>query len=55
MKRYVKEFANSELRQCSKQRKECITKILQACEKGLITDLEAVYLICESYYGFKEV
>ncbi len=49
MKRYVKEFANDEMRGTSDKRKEEIMHILWACENGLITSYEAICSICEKY------
>ncbi len=50
MKRYVKEFANNEMIKCSNRRKSEIQTILNNCKRGLITDLEAVKSICDTYY-----
>lgn len=54
MKRYVKEFANDEMKYCSEKRKEQIEKILRNYEKGMITSLEAVKGIVDSYYEQEE-
>lgn len=50
MKRYVKEFANDEMRCCTEERKEKIQRILKVYERGMITALEAVKSICDTYY-----
>jgi hypothetical protein len=50
MKRYVKEFANDEMKCCTKERKEKIQHILKMYEKGLITAFEAIKSICDTYY-----
>ena len=50
MKRFVKEFANDEMKCCTDVRKAKIQRVLKAYERGLITSLEAVKLICDSYY-----
>ncbi len=50
MKRYVKEFANDEMKKCSNKRKSEIQTILNNYERGMITDLEAVKSICDTYY-----
>jgi len=50
MKRYVKEFANDEMRKCSDRRKSEIKAILNNYERGMISDLEAVKCICDTYY-----
>lgn len=50
MKRFVKEFANDEMKCCTDERKAKIQHVLKMYEKGLITSLEAVRAICDSYY-----
>jgi len=50
MKRYVKEFANDEVKKCSNRRKAEIQAILKNYERGMITALEAVKSICDTYY-----
>lgn len=50
MKRYVKEFANDEMKKCSNRRKSEIQAILNNYERGMITALEAVKSICDTYY-----
>lgn len=50
MKRYVREFANDESKNCMPERKNKIQRILQMCEKGLITSFEAVKMICDTHY-----
>ncbi len=50
MKRYVKEFANDEMKKSSNSRKSEIRAILNNYERGMITDLEAVKSICDTYY-----
>ena len=50
MKRFVKEFANDEMKCCTEERKAKIQHVLRTYEKGLITSLEAVKAICDSYY-----
>lgn len=50
MKRYVKELALAEMKNCSVARKEKIEKAVNMCERGYITDFEAVKLIVDSYY-----
>lgn len=50
MKRYVKEFANDEMKSCTEERKVKIQHVLEVYEKGLITSLEAVKMICDTYY-----
>lgn len=51
MKRYVKEFANDEMKCCSEERKTEIEHVLDVYKRGLITSLEAVKLIADSYYN----
>ncbi len=50
MKRYVKEFANDEMKKCSNKRRSEIQTILNNYERGMITALEAVKSICDTYY-----
>lgn len=50
MKRYVKEFANDEMRCCTEDRKRRIKRILKRYENGIITSFEAVKSICDTYY-----
>lgn len=50
MKRYVREFANAEMKCCTEGRKAKIQNILKAHEKGMITSFEAVKMICDTYY-----
>lgn len=50
MKRYVIEFANDEMRCCTEGRKEKIQRILKVYTSGMITALEAVKSICDTYY-----
>lgn len=50
MKRYVKEFAKNEMRNCTNKRKAEIQTILKNYERGMITSLEAVKSICDTYY-----
>lgn len=50
MKRYVKEFANDEMKCCTEERKQKIQKILEVYERDMITALEAVKSICDTYY-----
>ncbi len=50
MKRYVKEFANDEMKKSSNRRKSEIQAILNNYERGMITDLEAIKRICDTYY-----
>ena len=49
MKRYVKEFANDEMKNCSPERKEKIEIAVRAHERGYITAFEAVRLIVASH------
>ena len=55
MKRYVKEFANDELKCCSEKRKMEIERILNVHERGLITSFETVALIVETYYNEDQI
>lgn len=50
MKKYVIDFARDEMRNCTNQRKSEILKILKNYERGIITSLEAVKSICDTYY-----
>ncbi len=50
MKRYVKEFANDEMKKSPSSRKAEIQAILNNYERGIITALEAVKSICDTYY-----
>lgn len=50
MKRYVKEFARDEMLCCTEERKRKIQKIVKFYERGIITALEAVKSICDTYY-----
>lgn len=46
MKRYVKEFANDVLnRPYSNEKKSRIQRAVHYCEKGMITDFEAIKMI----------
>ncbi len=51
MKRYVKEFADDEMKCCTPQRKLKIEHILKIYENGIITELEAAKSICDTYYS----
>ena len=51
MKRYVKEFANDQMRYCSEKRKLYIEQVMRTYERGIITSFEAVELIVNSYYS----
>ena len=51
MKRYVKEFANDEMKCCSEERKTEIQHVLDVYKRGLITSLEAIKAIVDSYYN----
>ena len=52
MKRYVREFANDEIKNhsCSEWRKSYIGAVLNHYERGVITSFEAIQLIANSYY-----
>lgn len=50
MKRYVREFANEQMKSCTEKRKAYIEKAVRYCERGIITSFEAVELIVNSYY-----
>lgn len=50
MKRFVKEFANDEMKCCTDERKVKIKHILKVYENGMITSFEAVKIICDTYY-----
>lgn len=58
MKRYVVEFANDNIKKYreykehwAEKKVENITKIVSNCERGLITDTEAVLCIVKEIYG----
>ena len=51
MKRYVKEFANDELKCCTEERKKIIEHTLDVHKRGLITSFEAIKIIVDSYYN----
>lgn len=50
LKKYVIDFAKDEMRNCTNKRKAEIQVILKKYESGLITSLEAVKSICDTYY-----
>ena len=50
MKKYVIDFAKDEMKNCTNKRKMEIQAILENYENGLITSLEAVKGICDTYY-----
>ena len=50
MKKYVLDFAKDEMRNCTNQRKSEIQTILKNYERGMITSLEAIKSICDTYY-----
>ncbi len=50
MKCYVKEFAKDEMKCCTDKRRTEIIQILNNYERGIITALEAVKSICDTYY-----
>lgn len=50
MKRYVKEFANDEMDRGSNKQRAEIQTILNNYERGMMTPLEAVKSICDTYY-----
>ncbi len=50
MKRYVKEFANYEMDKGSNKRRVEIQTILNNYERGMMTALETVKSICDTYY-----
>lgn len=50
MKKYVTDFVKDEMKNCSNMRKSEIQKILRNYERGMITSLEAVKSICDTYY-----
>ncbi len=56
MKRYITEAANHKLSSIPEgpgkdEARDKIEKIIRACKAGLITDLEAVYLIARPGYA----
>lgn len=50
MKKYVVDFAKDEMRNCTNKRKGEIEIILKNYERGMITSLEAIKSICDTYY-----
>lgn len=50
MKKYVIDFAKDEMKDCTNKRKAEIQAILKSYENGMITSLEAVKSICDTYY-----
>lgn len=50
MRRFVREYANHEMAHAGKERKEYIKRVLEYCERHLMTDSEAVWLIAKAYY-----
>ena len=50
MKKYVIDFAKDEMRNCTNKRKSEIQAILKNYENEMITSLEAVKNICDTYY-----
>lgn len=52
MKRYVKEFANDQMKHCTEERKSYINTVLKHYKKGIITSFEAVELIVNSYHTY---
>ena len=52
MKRYVREFANDEMKDCTERRKLYIEKLLEHYERGYFTPFQTVELIVNSYYEY---
>lgn len=50
MKKYVIDFAKDEMKCCSNRRKAEIQTILKNYENGILTSIEAVKSICDTYY-----
>ena len=50
MKKYVLDFAKDQMKYCCKRRKAEIQTILKNYENGMMTALEAVKSICDTYY-----
>ena len=50
MKKYVLDFAKDEMKCCSNRRKAEIQTILKNYENGLISPMEAIKAICDTYY-----
>ena len=50
MKKYVIDFAKDEMKFCSNRRKAEIQAILKNYENDLITSIEAIKAICDTYY-----
>lgn len=50
MKKYVLDFAKDEMKCCSNRRKSEIQAILENYKNDVITAIEAVKAICDTYY-----
>ena len=55
MKRYVKEFANDQMKVSSQENKSKIKNVLRHYEKGYITSGEAVKVIADMHYENKTI